>query len=430
MTLNQEALQNYADLLIRVGLNLQPGQALRVSGELAHSELVRRVAGAAYRAGARYVHVDWVDDPVARSRLQHSAPEHLEYYPDYEVARHRQMVDEGWARLSLVGPEFPNIFDDVDPGRLRRVSAARRQRIKFYMQAVMSNRFQWCVAAAPTSAWAQQVFPDVALADALDRLWRVILQTCRVDRPDPAQAWQEHDDQLKRISAFMARRDVRTIRYLDPAPGPDGEPATDLTVGLTDHPNWVGGSSTTQAGVRFMANMPTEEVFSTPHRARVSGWVRTSKAAFPFGRRVDDAYFRFEEGQVVEYRAGVGQDVLEQFFQIPGTERLGEVSLVDVRSPINRSGLLFHETLFDENAVCHIAFGDGYAEGVRGGDDLPEEELRAAGINQSDEHEDFMIGTPSMNVLGTCADGSQVTIMQDGQFTQEVLDAQPEEDAA
>lgn len=421
MSTIQEQQQTYADLLIRVGLNLQPGQSLRVSGELAHCDLVRRVVDAAYRAGARYVHVDWLDDPVVRSRLQQSAPEHLDYYPDYEVARHQQMVDEGWARLSLVGPEFPNLFDDVDPGRLRQVTAARLKRVKFYMQAVMSNRIQWCVAAAPTPAWAQQVFPDAAPADAVDQLWRVILQTCRVDQSDPAGAWQTHDDNLKRIATFMAERGVHTIRYLDETPGPDGQPATDLTVGLTDRPNWVGGSSVTQQGVRFMANMPTEEVFSTPHRERVSGWVRTSKAGFPFSRRVDDAYFRFEEGRVVEYRASVGQDVLEQFFQIPGTDHLGEVSLVDVRSPINRSGLLFHETLFDENAVCHIAFGDGYAEGVAGGSSLTETDLRDAGVNGSDEHEDFMIGTPTMHVLGICADGSEVTIMRDGQFTPEVL---------
>lgn len=421
MATTDEQKQSYADLLIRIGINLQPGQSLRIGAEIGHREFVHLAVDAAYRAGARYVHVDWSDDPSARSRLVHSADEYLDFYPDYEVARHQQMVDEGWPRLSLVGPEFPHLFDDIDPQRLRRVSSARRTRVKFYMQGVMTNRFQWCVAGVPTVAWAQQVFPDLPVLEAVDQLWAMILQTCRADLPDPAAAWQAHDHNLKRVAAFMKQNQVRAIRYLDTATGPDGNAATDLTVGLTDFPNWVGGSSDTQGGIPFMANMPTEEVFSTPHKDRVSGWVRTSKAAYPFDRRVDGAYFRFEAGEVVEYQAGVGQEVLEQYFDIPGTRRLGEVSLVDVRSPINRSGLLFHETLFDENAVCHIAFGDGYAEGVEGGDSLPEEELRALGINESNEHCDFMIGTETMRVLGTCADGSEVLIMENGQFTDAVL---------
>lgn len=419
-----EQKEIYAELLIRTGLNVQPGQSVRIGAELAHRDFTGRVVDAAYRAGARYVHVEWGDSQVAHSRLQHSTPDHLDFYPEYEVARHRQMLDEGWARLSLVGPEFPHIFDDIDPQRLRRVSMARRSRVKFYMQGVMSNRMQWCVAGVPTLAWAQQVFPDAPADAAVDRLWATILQTCRADQPDPAAAWREHDENLKRAASFMAQHGVRAIRYVDDASGPDGKPATDLTVGLTDRPNWVGGSSKTPDGVSFLPNMPTEEIFSTPHKERVSGWVRTSKAAYPFNRRVDDAYFRFEEGEVVEFNAGVGQEVMEQFFDIPGTRRLGEVSLVDVRSPINRSGLLFHETLFDENAVCHIAFGDGYAEGVQGGSKLPEEELRALGINESAEHSDFMIGTESMRVLGTCADGSTVTIMENGQFTAAVLGAE------
>jgi len=414
---------HYAELLVRVGVNLQPGQSMRVSAELVHRQFVRYVVEAAYDAGAQYVHVDYLDEALTRSRLLHSDPAHLDYMPAYEVARHQQMLDEGWCRLSLVGSEFPDILDEVDPGRIRQISAARMKHLKFYMQAVMTNRLQWCVAAVPTPAWAQKVFPDLPVKRAEGHLWRVVLQTCRMDQPDPAAAWQQHDQRLKHITQFLQQRQVRTLHFQDPTPGPDGRASTDLRVGLTDLPAWVGGSSHTPRGVRFIANMPTEEVFSTPHRARVDGWVRTSKPAFPFDRRVENAYFRFTAGHVVEYGAETGQDVLAQFFEIEGTTRLGEVSLVDVRSPIHRSGLLFHETLFDENAVCHIAFGDAYAEGVEGGDAVSEEQLRALGVNSSDAHEDFMIGTETMNVTGICADGTQVAIMRSGQFTAEVLDA-------
>lgn len=413
--------QRYADLLVSTGLNLQPGQSLRIGAELAHRDLVRDVAEAAYRGGAPYVQVDWQDTPLAKARLVHSQPDRLSYFPDFEVARHRQMIDEGWARLSLVGPEFPDLLDDVDPAAMRTVAVTRSQKIKFYMQAVMANQVQWCVAAVPTPAWAEKVFPTLPPAQALDALWDVILRTCRVDQPDPAAAWQAHDRMLKGVVDFLARQQVRSLRFLDAQPGPDGRPRTDLTVGMTDRPQWMGAAAQRPDGVVFFPNMPTEEVFSTPHNRRTEGWVRISKPAFPFQREVRDAYFRFAEGEVVEFHAAVGQEVLEQFFALEGTRRLGEVALVDVRSPVSQADVVFYETLFDENAACHIAFGEAYPDGVVGGSKLDEEELRRLGANQADAHVDMMIGTPAMRLTGLCADGSEVVIMENGSFVPEVI---------
>jgi len=417
----QEQQARYAELLIKLGVNLQPGQSLRVSGELAHAEFVRQVVAQAYQAGARYVQMDWIDAPTAHARLANSQPDYLDYFPDYEVARHHQMVDETWARLSLVGPAYPHAFDDLDPAVMQRASRARRTKLDFYMQAVMSNQLQWCVAGVPTRAWASEVYPDLSVEDALDALWRIVLQTCRVDRPDPIAAWERHDHNLKSITRFMDEQQIRAVRYMDATTGPDGKPNTDLTVGLTDHPNWIAASSQTPAGVHFMANMPTEEVFSTPHRLRTEGWVRTSKPTFPFQRMVDGAYFCFEQGEMVEYRAEVGQDVLDEFFTNEGARRLGEVSLVDERSPINQAGVIFHEILFDENAVSHIAFGQAYPEGVVGGDALDQAEYEAMGINESKVHVDFMIGTATMNVIGIRADGGEVLVMENGQFVADAL---------
>ena len=411
----------YAQLLIKIGVNLQPGQSLRVSGELEHRKFIRAVVTEAYKAGARYVQVDWSDTPTTKARLVHSQPDYLAYVPDYIVARHHQMVDEQWARLSLTGDEFPDLLEDVDPVVMRRAGMARAKKLKFYSQAVMNNELQWCVAGVPTTAWAQKIFPDLAAAEAVTQLWQVILQTCRIDQDDPVAAWQEHDGNLKQVVDFMAARQVRTIRYLDDTLGPDGQPATDLTVGLTDGPNWVGAAAYRTDGVQFLPNMPTEEVFTTPHNARTQGWVRTSKPAFPLDREVSNAYFRFEAGEIVEFRAETGQDVLEQFFTIPGAKRLGEMSLVDARSPINQSNLIFYDTLFDENAVSHIAFGEAYPDGLVGGAQMSTEELIAQGVNQSDTHEDFMVGTDTMRVIGLCADGAEVVIMENGQFTREVL---------
>jgi aminopeptidase len=413
---SEPTLRAYAALLVQTGLNLQPGQCLRIGAELAHAPLVRSVAEAAYRAGAAYVYVDWSDAPLAKARLVHSDPHHLPYLPAYEVTRHHQMLDEQWARLALVGPAHPDLFQDADPGAMRTVALARSQALKFYMQAMMANQVQWCVAAAPTEAWAAKVYPDLPPAEALDRLWGVVLQTCRIDQPDPAAAWQAHDRRLKRAADYLHQKEVQTLHFLDTELGPDGRPRTNLTVGMTDRPRWVGGSSTRPDGLAFVANMPTEEVFSTPHNQRTEGWARISRPAFPFEREVRDAYLRFEQGEVVEFAAAEGQEVLEQFYALDGTRRLGEIALVDVRSPVGQANVVFYETLFDENAACHMAFGEAYPEGVLGGESLSVDELTALGVNQADSHLDVMIGTPTLRLTGRCRDGSEVVIMEQGRF--------------
>ncbi len=412
---------DYAHLLIHTGINLQPDQSLFISTELAHAPFVRQLTAAAYEAGARYVHVQWNDALVDKQRLLHVADEHVGYFPDYAITQFRQMVDEGWPRLSLTGAEFPDALDEIDPQRMLAASQPRRKAMRFYMDAVVTNQLQWCVAGVPTVAWAQKVYPALAPDAALTQLWMTILRTCRVDEADPAQAWQQHDEALKGVADFLMAREIRSIRYVDRAAGPDGKPNSDLTIGLTEQPFWIGGSSDSKAGVTFMANMPTEEIFTTPHRDQANGYVRTAKPAFPFEREVQGAYFRFEDGELIEWTAEKGQAVLDQYFEIEGTRRLGEVSLVDVRSPINRLGTVFHDTLFDENAVCHIAFGSAYSEGVVGGDEMSEAELEALGVNKSDAHQDFMIGTATMDVIGRTATGQEVIVMKEGKFVDEAV---------
>ncbi len=414
-------LAQYADLIIKTGVNLQPGQSLHLSADLEHAPFVRLLTAKAYDAGARFVSINWLDALSTRARLRHSQPDYLDDYPEFEVSRYRQLVDERWARLTLVGPEFPHAMDDVDPDAMRRTAKARRKHVKFYTDAVMSNQFQWCVAAVPTRAWSRQIFPELEADAAVARVWELILATCRVDEADPAAAWSDHDAALNRVVQFMDARRIRALRYLDPTPGPDGRPRTQLTIGLTDRPRWIAASSQTPAGVRFFANMPTEEVFTTPHRLGTTGWARTTKPFFPFERQVDDAYFRFEDGEVVEFSAATGREVLEQFFAMDGARFLGEVALVDVRSPVNQAGVIFYETLFDENAVCHMAFGDAYLEGYVGGEELNETECAAAGINKSDVHLDVMIGSNTLQITGVCADGSEVPIMENGRFVAEVV---------
>ena len=412
----EEELRRYAEVLVKLGVNLQPGQSLRIGAELEHAPFVRIVTEEAYRQGAPYVQVDWADTPLARARMQYSSAENLSYFPEYEVAKARQMVDEGWARLALVGNEFPDLLKDVDPAAMRTVAVTRSQKLKFYMQAMMANQMQWCVAAVPTQAWAAKVYPDLAPDAALAELWTQVLRMVRVDQPDPVEAWTKHNVTLKGVADFLMRNKVHTLRFIDTKTGPDGLPATDLTVGMTDRPQWLGAAAQRPDGLSFLPNMPTEEVFSTPHNQRTEGYARLSKPAFPFQREVRDGFFRFVNGEVVEFDAAEGREVLEQFFELDGTRRLGEVALVDVRSPVNRANVVFYEILFDENAACHIAFGEAYPDGVVNGSKLSEEELRSLGVNKADAHLDVMIGNETMRLIGIREDGSEVVIMERGEF--------------
>ena len=410
-----EPLVRYAQLLLRTGINLQPKQSLVIRAELAYAPIVRLLVAEAYRMGAANVQVDWADSLVQRAMLQNTDLEAWEY-PAYEVARFRQMTDERWARLALVGPEFPFAFDDVNPQATRTWSVKRSRAIKFYLEAQMADQMQWCVAGVPTPAWAQRVYPDLAEEAAVAALWDDIFRFVRVDQPDPVAAWNEINHMVKASAAYMQAEQVRAVHLFDPTPGPDGKPASDLTIGLTDHPLWIGGAATTPAGVAFQPNMPTEEIFCAPHNRRTEGYVRTSRPSYPMQREVDGAYFRFEGGEVVEFHAATGEDALAQFFTINGARRLGEVALVDTGSPIFQSGHTYYEILFDENAACHIAFGEAYPTCVEGGGSMSREELAALGVNASETHVDFMVGTPTMDVTGITADGRRVPIMQTGKF--------------
>jgi aminopeptidase len=412
-------LPPYATLLLQTGVNLQRGQSLAVRAELAHAEFVRLVVAEAYRLGAAYVQVDWADLPTQRALLLNANLEQWEL-PAYEITRHHQMVDERWARLALVGPEFPFAFDDVPPEKTRTVTVKRARAIKFYTEAVMGNQQQWCVAAVATPAWAQRVYPDLGAEEATGALWGDILRFVRADAQDPVAAWGDINRTLKHAAGYLRRERVRAVHLFDPAPGPDGKPATDLTIGLTDRPQWVGGSADTPSGVAFQPNMPTEEIFCTPHNERTEGYVRTSRPSYPMSREVDGAYFRFAGGEVVEYHAATGEDVLAQFFAIDGAKRLGEIALVDTGSPIFQSGRVYYEILFDENAACHFAFGEAYPECVEGGGALSREQLAALGVNQAETHVDFMVGTPTMDVTGISDDGRRIPIMRAGRFVPEV----------
>jgi aminopeptidase len=412
----------YARLILEQGINLQPGQSLSIRAETIQRAFVHLLVEEAYAKGARFVDVNWIDLSVERIRLSQSQPEYLDYAPDYPAQRGAEQLADGWAMISITGREDPDIFEGIDAAAMQRAQTASMAKLKDWYTGVMANQIPWTVCAAPTPGWAAKLFPDLPADEAVDKLWQAILSATRADAEDPAAAWQAHVEKLQAVVDYLHTHQVRTLHFLDPEPAADGQPRTQLTIGLTDRPHWITGSSQAGTGVTFSPNIPTEEAFCTPHRLRTEGWVRTSMPFFTLAQTVEDAYFRFEAGEVVEFHAARGQAVLDQFFSVPGTRYLGEIALVDVNSPIYGSGILFHDTLFDENAACHIAFGRAYPGGVAGNEQMSAEELAAFGVNDSPLHQDIMFGTPTLQLTAICADGGEVPIMQDGQYVAAIFE--------
>ncbi len=412
----------YADLIIHSGVNLQPGQGVAVRAELGHRDFVRLLTAAAYDAGAKQVEVLWHDPLVSKIRFQHVAREHLGFVPEFEVARANEFLDQRWARVSLTGDEYPDALEEVEPAVLREYQRSVYQKLGFFQQRVMNNEVAWCVAGVPMAPWAQKVFPGLDATTATERLWELVLRVCRADLPDPQAAWQENDANLKRVSAFMDRHQVRAVRFLDRQLGPDGQAATDLTVGLTERPNWSCGTADSAAGHPFFANIPTEEIFSTPNRSLTQGWVRTSKPGFPFAARAAQ--------RLVPLRAGRGGGVARG----QGGGGAGRAVPDTRRAAAGRGGPggrafayqperpdLPQYPVRRERRVPHRLW-PRYPEGIKGGSKLSREELDALGLNSAETHSDLMIGTETMQVIGTCADGSEVLIMDDGMFVDAVLE--------
>lgn len=437
MTYSERDIEQYANLLIRLGVNLQPGQSLDIRTEPVHREFALALASAAYDAGAQFVAIEYNDMRLQSIRARKCSEEQLEHLPAYVEAIAGERKDDKWAAISLVGEEDPGLPAQLDPNKLRILQTTEYRATMAWRSSMMEMKQQWNVAALPTPAWAQKVFPDLPADQALARFWDEIRRIIRLDAEDPLDAWQMHLANLAKARDTLQSRRVRALHFYDPAPGPDGKPSTDLTIGLTDRPHWAGGTSglgaeadqdlpageeneSSRAPV-FLPNIPTEELFTTPHRLRVNGWTRTSRPSFPFRREVREVAFRFEDGQVVDFSAGDDQETYEQFFAVEGTRYLGEVALVDVSSPIFRSGLTYYSTLFDENAACHIAFGKAYPIGLEGGAELSEEELLEAGVNNSELHLDVMIGTATLDVTGKLSDGSELEIMRQGRYTPTVM---------
>jgi aminopeptidase len=398
MTLDRERFRDYADVIVRVGCNLQAGQILRVHTPVEGVELARAVMEAGWRAGAGNVETFYYDDYERFLRSRFADDEGLAYTPAPLLGTAEAALESRGASVSIMGDPTPAYFAEADEERLART---RPRRARELVNRLMNEQLEaWVVVGFPEAAWAERIFgePDV------ERLWLAIARTCRLDEPDPVAAWTKHLDRLGERRALLDERHFDRLCFRGPG--------TDLEIGLLDGSRWLGGRTETSWGQVFCANLPTEEVYTTPHRERAEGTLRATRpVSYAEGILVDEVELRFAGGRIVEARAATGEEFLRRHLQTdPGASRLGEVALV-AGSPIAATGLLWYHTLYDENAACHVAYGAAYTEPVAGSAELAADEQEALGINQSLVHVDFAIGGDGVEVDGVTASGERVPIL-------------------
>ena len=395
----EERLERYARLAVEVGSNVGEGQVLWVSALPEHAPLVRAIARIAYANGARYVDVDYADQHVRRARIEHAPEDSLGWTPPWTLAKVDFLAEQHGALIQIVGDPEPELLADLDGQRVGKTRM--RELAERYVKATNQRLINWAIVAYPNEGWAESVFgePDV------ERLWDAVASATRLDEPDPVEAWRAHIDKLVERAAILNERAFDHLRFRGPG--------TDLTVGLIPGARWCTALEETVDGRRHVVNMPTEEVFTSPDRRRTEGTVRSTKPLALAGNVVRDLELLFNGGRAVEVKATSGAELIrEQLRQDENAALLGEVALVDGDSRVGRSGLVFLNTLFDENASCHIAYGAGILDAIPDGDAKSEAELAELGFNDATIHTDFMIGGPEVEVDGVAADGTAVPILR------------------
>ncbi|MDY0322807.1 MAG: aminopeptidase [Candidatus Carbobacillus sp.] len=409
---HDERLKEYAKLAVLAGVALQKDQDLVVRAPLEAQPLAEEIVRLAYAQGARYVHMEWSDEGITRARFEHASDQALQYFPKWIANGYEEMAQAGAAFLTIYAPN-PDLLSDLPPTRVAMGTKTVSEVMKGYRAYLMSDRARWSLISYPTSSWAKKVFPELDIEEAKKRLWEVILRTARAATGDPLENWRKHRRNLERRVDILNAKRYRALYYR--APG------TDLKVGLPEGHLWHGGGSIDARGIPFLPNIPTEEVYTMPHRERVEGTVRATKPLVYNGSLIDGFTLTFENGRVVSARAERGEDVLHQLLDMDeGARYLGEVALVPVDSPIYAEQILFYNTLFDENASCHLALGEAYPTTLEGGVDLSKEALRAKGANTSLVHEDFMIGSPELSIDGERPDGTLEPVFRQGKWAFEV----------
>lgn len=402
-------LKKYAKLVVQTGANVQKGQPVVIMAPIDAADFVRALAEAAYKAGAKDVHVDWRDEKLSRIRFLQAGDEVFDEIPSWRKDFTLTNLHNGAAFIQISASD-PEAFKGVDVSRIARQQKVSAIELKEFHERLMTNKNAWTIVSVPTVAWAKKVFPELSEDEAVEKLWEAILKAVRVDLEDPVAAWKEHTLNLRKSMDFLNKNKFKYLRYKNSI-------GTDLTIELPEGHQWVGGAEDTTGGIEFNANMPTEEVFTLPKKNGVEGTVVSAMPLNYNGTIIDNFTLTFKEGRIVEYTAEKGLDMLKTLIETDeGSHYLGEVALVPYDSPISNQKILFYNTLFDENASCHLAIGKAYTPCLKNSENMTKEELIEAGVNESLIHVDFMIGTKDLDITGGTAEGKEVPVFVQGNF--------------
>ncbi len=402
-------LTQYAELIIKQGVNLQPGEPVAISAPILAADLVREVADQAYRSGAPKVTVFWHDGEMNRLAYDYQSEETLATIPQWVVDSRNYIVDTKSVYVNIIS-EQPDLLRNIPPEKITVAGRATSKALERFRESTGSNNTRWCIAAYPNVEWAKKMFPELSDKAALEKMWKYLQKTVRLDKVDPLGAWRKHAAKLAKRSRFLNRAKIVSFHYTSGL-------GTDFTIGMPKGYIFTGAVEKGGGGVDFTANMPTEEVFSSPDRLTANGTLVASKPLVRSGGIMENFSITFKDGRIVDYKAEKGYDTLKGIIETDeGSHYLGEIALVGYNSPIQNLNTLFYNTLFDENASCHFAIGRAFPGCIKGGDKMTREQQEKAGLNNSLEHVDFMVGTRDLSIVATTEKGEEIVIFKDGDW--------------
>ncbi|MBM7553948.1 aminopeptidase [Thalassobacillus pellis] len=407
--INEVQLKKYAELGVRAGVNLQKNQLLIIHSDIQNATFARLIQTIAYEEGASNVFIDWTDEQSTKEFYLNAADSVIDNFPDWQAARFKEWDDVGAAYIHIISENL-NVFKEVSSDRINRFQKASRTKLRDYYAKIRSHEVRWCLLAVPSAEWATKVFPNLSKEEAIQSLWKLILKGSRADGENPIKDWESHNRTFESRKKILNESQFEALHFTNSC-------GTDLLVGLPKNHHYIGGGVIDEKGIPFFPNIPTEEIFTAPHKNKVNGKLVATKPLIYGGSVVDEFYLVFKDGRITDYYAAKGQGVLKNLIETDeGSHYLGEIAMVSNKSPLAQADTLLYNTLFDENTSCHIGIGNASPSNIQNGNDQSEEELKAAGLNTSLLTVNVTFGTKDMKVVGNKEDRTEVMLMKDGDF--------------
>ncbi|CEK38258.1 aminopeptidase [Paraclostridium sordellii] len=404
----ENKLNNYARLAVEIGANLQKNQILLLRAPIECKDFARKIVDIAYELGAKDVEIEWNDEETSLIRYLKASEDIFDEFPQWKIEKYKYLLEQG-ACIINIDSSNPTIFKDVDPIRMQKVSKSYNKSVPFWKEAIITDKIRWTIISVPSKAWACKVFNELDENEAIEKLWDYIFKCTRTDQVNPIEAWKKHNNKLNEKVEFLNKSNFKSLHFKSNK--------TDLHIELPKNHIWAGGISKDPNKIAFNANIPTEEVYTLPHKYKVNGIVSNTKPFVYNGTIIDDFTLTFKDGKIVDYDVKVGYDSLKSLLELDeGSCYLGEVALVENNSPISNTEIIYYSTLYDENASCHLALGSAYKTSIKDGDIISKEDMDKYGINDSIIHEDFMIGSNDLNITGITVDGIEIEIFKNGNW--------------